>query len=163
MSASSTNSTKAATSAADVKSDFVDHKVVDTEALTAEGEMNHIIDPVAEKKLVWKYDLRILPILAIMYLFNALDKSNLGNAYTAGLNRTLHLKSNQYNILLSVFYVPYVLTAPFLGIAGKKYGPSRVLPLMMGTFGFCTVMVTTAQNFSGWSSSFWSCDLRETC
>lgn len=32
------------------------------------------LDPVAERKLVWKLDLRILPVLAVMYLFNALDK-----------------------------------------------------------------------------------------
>lgn len=28
-----------------------------------------------ERRLVWKYDLRILPVLAVMYLFNSLDKS----------------------------------------------------------------------------------------
>lgn len=43
------------------------------------------IDPEAERALVWKFDLRLLPVLAIMYLFNSLDKSNLGNAKTAGL------------------------------------------------------------------------------
>lgn len=43
-----------------------------------------IIDRKAERALVWKFDLRILPLLALMYLFNALDKSNLGNAKTAG-------------------------------------------------------------------------------
>ena len=70
-----------------------------------------------------------------MYLFNALDKGNLGNAKTAGLEKTLNLTGDGYNVILSVFFVPYVLTAPFLGIAGKKFGPSRVLPLMMATFG----------------------------
>ncbi len=30
------------------------------------------IDPAAERRLVWKFDLRILPVLAVMYLFNAL-------------------------------------------------------------------------------------------
>lgn len=93
------------------------------------------IDPAIERALVWKFDLRILPVLAIMYLFNSLDKSNLGNAKTAGLEKTLGLKGDQYNIILSVFFVPYVLTAPFLSIAGKKYGPNRVLPLMMLSFG----------------------------
>ncbi|KAF7524905.1 hypothetical protein PCG10_005488 [Penicillium crustosum] len=43
------------------------------------------IDPRSERALVWKFDLRLLPVLAIMYLFNSLDKSNLGNAKTAGL------------------------------------------------------------------------------
>lgn len=36
------------------------------------------LDSKKERALVWKFDIRILPILAIMYLFNALDKSNLG-------------------------------------------------------------------------------------
>lgn len=101
---------------------------------------NFSIDKEAEKRLVWKFDIRILPTLAFMYLCNALDKGNLGNAKTAGLEDTLKLKSNQYNILLSIFFVPYVVTAPFLAMAGKKYGPSRVLPLMMFTFGFMTLM-----------------------
>lgn len=98
------------------------------------------IDNDAEKRLVWKFDIRILPTLAFMYLCNALDKGNLGNAKTAGLEETLNLKSNQYNILLSIFFIPYVLTAPFLAMAGKKFGPSRVLPCMMFGFGFMTLM-----------------------
>ena len=44
---------------------------------TSKGESVLTVDPAAERKLVWKFDLRILPVLAIMYLFNALDKSNL--------------------------------------------------------------------------------------
>lgn len=94
-----------------------------------------VIDPIAERKLVWKFDLRLLPTLAIMYLFAGLDKGNIGNAKTAGLEEDLNLTGNQYNLLLTIFFIPFVLTAPFLGIAGKKYGPSRVLPLMMVTFG----------------------------
>lgn len=43
------------------------------------------IDPTAERSLVRKFDFTLLPILAVMYLFNSLDKSNLGNAKTAGL------------------------------------------------------------------------------
>ncbi|KAL8711187.1 MAG: hypothetical protein Q9220_004332 [cf. Caloplaca sp. 1 TL-2023] len=95
------------------------------------GETLAIIDPKAERALVWKFDLRILPVLAVMYLFNSLDKSNLGNAKTAGLEKTLGLKNHDYNVILSIFFIPYVLTAPFLAILGKKYGPNRVLPLMI--------------------------------
>ncbi|KAK4915253.1 hypothetical protein LTR28_013577, partial [Elasticomyces elasticus] len=78
-------------------------------------------DEKAERALIWKFDLRILPMLAAMYLFNSLDKSNLGNAKTAGLEKSLGFpkNGNDYNIILSVFFVPYVLTAPVLGILGK--------------------------------------------
>ncbi|KAI4212899.1 MAG: hypothetical protein LQ351_004424, partial [Letrouitia transgressa] len=89
-----------------------------------DGTTLAIVNSKAERTLVWKFDLRILPVLAVMYLFNSLDKSNLGNAKTAGLEKTLGLKGHDYNIILSVFFVPYVLTAPFLGILGKKYGPN---------------------------------------
>lgn len=60
------------------------------------------IDPEAEQRLVRKFDLRILPCLAFMYLFNSLDKSNLGNAKTAGLEKTLGFRGNQFNLIVSV-------------------------------------------------------------
>jgi hypothetical protein len=44
--------------------------------------------------------LRLLPVLAIMYLFNSLDKSNLGNAKTTGLEKSLGLVGEQYSTLL---------------------------------------------------------------
>ena len=33
------------------------------------GETAHVTDPAAERRIVWKFDLRLLPILAVMYLF----------------------------------------------------------------------------------------------
>lgn len=120
------------------------------------------IDPETERRLVWKFDLRILPTLAIMYLFNSLDKSNLGNAKTAGLEETLGLTGNQYSTILSIFFIPYVLTAPFLGIAGKKYGPSRVLPIMMMSFGFFTLMVVAVKNFAGLLAIRWFLGMAES-
>ncbi len=121
-----------------------------------------VIDPKAERALVWKFDLRILPTLAVMYLFNSLDKSNLGNAKTAGFEKTLGMKGNQYKMIVSIFFVPYVLTAPFLGIAGKKYGPSRVLPIMMFGSGSCTLLVIAVQNFSGLLALRWFLGMAES-
>lgn len=127
------------------------------------GIAGPIIDAKAERALVWKFDLRILPVLAVMYLFNSLDKSNLGNAKTAGLEADLGMaNTNGYNIILSIFFIPYVLTAPVLGILGKKYGPNRVLPLMMFTFGVCTLCVAAVQNFSGLMAIRWFLGMSES-
>jgi hypothetical protein len=65
-----------------------------------------VVDHIAERQLCRKFDVRILPVLAIMCecshlsletfqrhrltdsdLFNALDKGNIGNAETAGLSK----------------------------------------------------------------------------
>jgi MFS family permease len=121
------------------------------------------IDSGAERALVWKFDLRILPVLAVMYLFNSLDKSNLGNAKTAGLEESLGMAgTNQYNTALSIFFVPYVLTAPVLGIFGKKYGPNMVLPLMMFTFGLCTLCFVVVQNFGSLMAVRWFLGMSES-
>ncbi|KAF2664663.1 MFS transporter [Microthyrium microscopicum] len=134
-----------------------------TQAVIGEdGETEMIMDPKAERILVWKFDLRILPVLAVMYLFNSLDKSNLGNAKTAGLEKDLHLKDGQYNLILSIFFIPYVLTAPFLGILGKKYGPNKVLPCMMFCFGCLTLLVTAVKNFGGLMTLRWFLGMSES-
>ena len=130
---------------------------------TDEGKTKTVLlTPAADRALVWKFDLRILPVLACMYLFNSLDKSNLGNAKTAGLEKTLHLKGTQYNTILSVFFVSYVLTAPFLGILGKKLGPNRVLPVMMFCFGCFTLLVTAVKNFGGMMTIRWFLGMSES-
>src|SRR6202034_3892858 len=124
---------------------------------------SYALDPVAERSLVWKFDIRILPVLAVMYLFNSLDKSNLGNAKTDGLEADLGMAgTNDYNIILSIFFIPYVLTAPFLGIAGKKFGPNRVLPLMMFVFGSCTLCVAAVKNFGGLLTIRWFLGMSES-
>ena len=133
-----------------------------TESKEHGGTTTLLLTPAADRALVWKFDLRILPVLAVMYLFNSLDKSNLGNAKTAGLEKTLKLKGHQYNTILSVFFVPYVLTAPFLGILGKKLGPNRVLPTMMFSFGCFTVLVTAVMNFGGLMTIRWFLGMSES-
>lgn len=121
------------------------------------------IDKDAERRLLWKFDLRILPLLTMMYLFNSLDKANLGNAKTNGLEEDLGFAgTNKYNILLALFFVPYVLTAPFLGMLGKIYGPSRVLPAMMATFGSMTLLTITAYNWSGLMALRWFLGMAES-
>lgn len=36
------------------------------------------IDPVAEKKLLWKLDLRVVPVLWFLFMLAFLDRTNIG-------------------------------------------------------------------------------------
>ena len=108
-----------------------------------------------ERALVLKFDLRILPVLALMYLANALDKGNLGNAKTNGLEKDLHFRENDYNIILSVFFVPYVLFAAPVAFVGKRFGPARVLPVLMFVFGSMTLVSAAVKNFGGMMATRW--------
>lgn len=94
-------------------------------------------------------------MLAVMYFFNALDKGNLGNAKTDNMDKDLHFHGNQYNTMLSIFYVPYVVFAPPIGMLGKKYGPHRVLPILMFCFGSATLLSASVKNWSGMMALRW--------
>ena len=80
-----------------------------------------------------------------------------------GLEEDLDMENtNKYNILLSIFFVPYVLTAPFLGMLGKIYGPSRVLPCMMFAFGSMTLLTAAAFNWGGLVALRWFLGMAES-
>jgi hypothetical protein len=63
----------------------------------------------SERKLVTKIDLRVIPVLSILYLLAFLDRTNIANAAIYGLVKDLGLKGIQYNTALTIFFVPYVV------------------------------------------------------
>ncbi|KAG5733997.1 hypothetical protein E4T56_gene6798 [Termitomyces sp. T112] len=54
--------------------------------------------PEEQSCLKRKFDFFILPPLTIMYLCNALDKGNVGNAKTDGWDKDIGLTGNQLNL-----------------------------------------------------------------
>jgi MFS family permease len=114
-----------------------------------QAETARVVDHIAERQLCRKFDFRLMPVLAIMYLFNALDKGNLGHAKTRDMDKDLGFKDGQYNLLVSIFFVPYVIFAPPIAMLGKKFGPARVLPILMFVFGSMTLLGAAAKNFGG--------------
>ncbi|KAF6810606.1 MFS transporter [Colletotrichum musicola] len=128
----------------------------------AYGDEVHVVDKAAERRLTRKLDFRLMPVLAIMYLFNALDKGNIGNAETAGLSTDLNFKDGQYNLIVSIFFVPFVAAAPFVALIGKKFGPAVVLPVLMFTFGMMTMLMAAAQNFGGVFALRWFLGMAES-
>ncbi|KAJ5116663.1 hypothetical protein N7456_001011 [Penicillium angulare] len=56
-----------------------------------------------------KFDFRLLPVVCILYVLSYLDRSNIGNAKTAGLDTDLHLNSYQWSWVLYSFYICYIV------------------------------------------------------
>ncbi|KAH8105967.1 MFS general substrate transporter [Cristinia sonorae] len=100
-------------------------------------------------KVLRKLDLRILPALALLWLANFIDRTNVGNARIAGLDKDLNLKGNQFNIGLAIFYVSYILIELPSNLVIKKVKPSRWLPMLVAVWGTVTTLSGIIQNFSG--------------
>ncbi|CAH0002489.1 unnamed protein product [Clonostachys byssicola] len=107
------------------------------------------IDPEEERKLLWKIDLRVMPLLFFMYFFNSLDRNNLGAAKTDGIDTDLGFSKYQYNILVSVFYVPYcALTVP-ANILTRKLSARWTLPSYLLFWGATVILSPACHNFGG--------------
>ncbi|KAK4544452.1 hypothetical protein LTR36_004343 [Oleoguttula mirabilis] len=65
--------------------------------------------PDEERRVRRKLDTRLVFFVALLYLMSFLDRSNIGNARLAGLKDDLHLSDNQYEWLLTAFYINYIL------------------------------------------------------
>ncbi len=65
-------------------------------------------EPQAEKALVRKLDIRIFPVLILLFILNFIDRNNFANARLKGLEADLHLTDVQYQTCISILLVGYV-------------------------------------------------------
>ncbi|KAJ8474827.1 hypothetical protein ONZ51_g6961 [Trametes cubensis] len=130
-----------------------------------------------EERRIWrKVDMRLLPILTIMYLVGSVDRSNIGyrlavegNAKLQGLLTELELTGNKYNIALTMYFVVFVfdLHSPrqvctprvmlkvilllfiyvFLSLLLKKLRPSRWLPGVTLAWGIIATLMGLVKTY----------------
>ncbi|KAH1327098.1 hypothetical protein KXX16_006424 [Aspergillus fumigatus] len=107
------------------------------------------LDRAAERRLLWKCDLHVVPILTVLFMFAFLDRINIGNARLMGLERDLRMTGHQYNIALFVFFVPYILFEVPSNMLLKKMRPSWWLSGIMFAWGILTVCQGVTKSFQG--------------
>lgn len=66
-----------------------------------------------KKKVLTKVDWRLIPMLVLLYLVAYLDKTNIGNAKIEGMTTDLNLQGIQYNVVVAIFFIPFVLCGMF--------------------------------------------------
>lgn len=106
--------------------------------------------PADRKRLVWKVDIRLVPFLALLYLAAHIDRANIGNAKIEGLDTDLGLTGIQYNIALSLFFVPYILLEVPSNVVLKKFQrPSFYMAILVVSWGFIMTFTGFVHNFAG--------------
>ncbi|KIX07012.1 uncharacterized protein Z518_04988 [Rhinocladiella mackenziei CBS 650.93] len=104
---------------------------------------------VSERKLLTKIDLRVIPVLSVLYLLAFLDRTNVANAAIFGLVKDLNLTATQYSTALTIFFVPYVVFEIPSNIILKRLKPHVWLSLCMFGFGLVTVCQGLVQGYGG--------------
>ncbi|ORX33302.1 hypothetical protein BD324DRAFT_654251 [Kockovaella imperatae] len=87
-----------------MKSAFEERFENDGKGAAAAPGSSYVPDSPEEGAMLRKIDLHLLPMLWIMYVFNYVDRTNIGNAKTGGMQDQLHLSSSDYSLVLSIFF-----------------------------------------------------------
>ncbi|KAK7932294.1 major facilitator superfamily domain-containing protein [Apiospora marii] len=108
---------------------------------------------VAEERLVRKLDFMICPIFFLINFASLLDRSNIGNAKIQGMDEDLGLNiGNRYNLVLVVFFVPYILLEIPSNLIVRHVRPSYYLSALIFSWGIvvmCEGFVNTYQALIG--------------
>ncbi|KAK4697800.1 hypothetical protein P7C71_g329, partial [Lecanoromycetidae sp. Uapishka_2] len=87
-----------------------DKEAAHGEELDSFSEINqHHVVPDIERRVVRKMDMRIVSLVTALYILAFLDRSNIGNAKIAGMSKDLKLVGNDYQWLLTIFYITYII------------------------------------------------------
>ncbi|KAJ9503804.1 High-affinity nicotinic acid transporter [Exophiala xenobiotica] len=114
-----------------------------------DGEVATLPPGVSERKLITKIDLRVIPVLSVLYLLAFIDRTNVANAAIFGLQKDLGLSSTQYSTALTIFFVPYVLAEIPSNVILKRLKPHVWLSACMFMFGVVTICQGLVQGYGG--------------
>ncbi|KAJ0277743.1 hypothetical protein COL940_007632 [Colletotrichum noveboracense] len=102
------------------------------------------LEPVNEaamhRRINRKMDISLLPLLSILYLFNGLDRGNVGNAQTQGFTTDIGAVPDDLNLAVSLFFITFVVFQPPSAAIGRWLGAKYWIPIMMIGWGFTTLV-----------------------
>ncbi|KAG9599381.1 MFS general substrate transporter, partial [Aureobasidium melanogenum] len=107
------------------------------------------IDPVEAKRVLRKIDMRIVPILFVVYLLQYLDKNSLNFAAAYGFQKGTHLHDQEYSWLGSIFYFGYLWAQFPGGWLLQKLPIAKFLGTTTIIWGIILITTPACTNFAG--------------
>lgn len=117
-------------------------------ATDAHGRSLVHVDAQEEARVRLKMDLGLIPLVSLLYLLAFIDRSNIGNARLAGLEKDLHLQGSEFNVALSIFFISYIIFEIPCNLLCKYVGPGWFIPATTLGFGILTTCTAFVTNFS---------------
>ncbi|KYK59244.1 MFS transporter [Drechmeria coniospora] len=97
--------------------------------------------------------------LSLLYLMCFLDRTNIGNAKVAHLERSIGIDpatdTEKFPATLTIFFVSYALFEALCNFLLKKFRPSIFIPVIMILWGSCMLGMGFVKNWSGLMAGRW--------
>ncbi|KAF4341183.1 allantoate permease [Fusarium beomiforme] len=102
-----------------------------------------------EAQLVRKIDLRLLPLIVTIYLFNYLDRNSITQARLYGLQEDTHVKGAEYNTAISIFSIGYIMMQLPSTLIMTKMQPHVFIPGCIILWAFVSGCTSAASSPAG--------------
>ncbi|KAK2864982.1 hypothetical protein FQN49_004032 [Arthroderma sp. PD_2] len=100
------------------------------------------------KKIRWKVDLYIIPIMFVCYTMQFIDKVSLNYAAVMGLNKDLKLKGNNFSNAATAFFIAYLIAEVPTGYILNKISAPKWLALNVTLWGISTACTAAARDYN---------------
>ena len=111
-----------------------------------------IDEPISAKearKLRWKIDLIILPIIAISVILGAVDKVVISNAKIYGMMEDAHLTSSEYSWVGSILYFGYLIFEYPAALLIQRYPVAKFFSFTVFIWALMMLCTAATSNFGG--------------
>ncbi|KAI1774304.1 major facilitator superfamily domain-containing protein [Hypoxylon cercidicola] len=103
-----------------------------------------------EKKLIRKMDMRLMPMVILIYIMNYLDRNAIGSARLGGLEEDLGLQGYQFQTCVAILNVGYLLMQVPSNLFLNKIGrPALYLTACMSVWGVICACSGATHSFGG--------------
>ncbi|QPC77732.1 hypothetical protein HYE68_008484 [Fusarium pseudograminearum] len=106
-------------------------------------------DAEEEQRLVKKLDLFIMPIMAVVYFFQYIDKNSINYTAVFGLRSDLKLTSKDYSWAVSIFYVGQLVSQYPAAYVLSRFHIARFIGATIITCGVMEMCIGASQDFEG--------------
>ncbi|KZT03194.1 MFS general substrate transporter [Laetiporus sulphureus 93-53] len=120
----------------------------DTGALLVAG-IAADVDPKEALRVRRKIDWHIMPLMCTIYWVQYMDKLTLGNAAILGLKADIHLTTNEYNWLGTIFYISYLIFEYPQNLALQRLPVGKWLSVNIFVWGTAMCCHAACKDFRG--------------
>ncbi|GAW00563.1 high-affinity nicotinic acid transporter [Lentinula edodes] len=101
-----------------------------------------------ERRVMRRIDLRVLPLLGILYSLALIDRSNLGVARIAGMGEDLELSiGSRYSVVSCVYFIPYILLELPSNMLLRTFGTRNLLSFCVIAWGAVQLAMAFVPNW----------------
>ncbi|KAH7133806.1 major facilitator superfamily domain-containing protein [Dactylonectria macrodidyma] len=122
----------------------------DTAKDVAQGELRaEELSAEDDKRILRRIDTCLLPVMAISYMFQFLDKSALSYTAILGLRDDLKLQGTDYSWASSIYYFGYLIASYIAGVIMVRYPIGKTITASIIIWGVVLMLTAVAFNAEG--------------